>query len=94
MRPCWSRPKAAPTALAAAIEPVALRGVADVGAGRANCVVVTEPGLVGLDELAERIETLALPPPAADAAPTAEIPVIYDGADLAEVARLTGLQPR
>jgi KipI family sensor histidine kinase inhibitor len=77
--------------LAAAIDPVRIPGVVDVIPGASTVLVVTEPGGVGLDELAGLIEALPLPPAGAGAAPAAEIPVVYDGADLAEVARLTGL---
>src|SRR5262245_13720216 len=47
-------------------------------------------------DLVERFDPGGLPPPAAlpstvDGGPPVEIPVRYDGEDLAEVARLTGL---
>ncbi len=79
--------------LAAAIGAVRLPHLVDVIPGARTVLVVTEPGLVALDELAARIEALPLPPAAAAAAREAEIPVVYDGPDLAEVARLTGLSP-
>jgi KipI family sensor histidine kinase inhibitor len=77
--------------LAAAICAERISGVAEVIPGAETVLVVTEPGSAGLDELAARIEALPLPPAGAAAARTAEIPVVYDGPDLAEVARLTGL---
>jgi KipI family sensor histidine kinase inhibitor len=78
-------------ALAAAIVSERYSGVLDVIPGAQTVLVVTEPGRVGLDDLAARL--LALPPPQAEAGAgaLAEIPVVYDGPDLAEVARLTGL---
>lgn len=76
--------------MAAAMLPVRIAGVLDVVAGAGTVLVTTEPGSVDLGELAARV--LAMPLPAAGAATAArEIPVRYDGLDLAEVARLTGL---
>jgi KipI family sensor histidine kinase inhibitor len=79
--------------LAAAIGAVRLPHLVDVIPGARTVLVVTEPGLVALDELAARIEALPLPPAGSAAAREVEIPVVYDGPDLAEVARLTGLSP-
>jgi len=79
--------------LAAAIEAERILNLVDVIPGARTVLVATEPGLVALDELAARIESLPLPPAGAAAAREAEIPVVYDGPDLAEVARLTGLSP-
>ena len=80
-------------ALAAAIVSQRYDGVLDVVPGADTVLVTTEPGRADLAGLAERVA--ALEPPAAGPAATAlaEIPVIYDGPDLAEVARLTGLPP-
>jgi KipI family sensor histidine kinase inhibitor len=77
--------------LAAAISLARIAGVLDVVPGASTVLVVTEPGRLDLDKLAARV--LALPLPAASPAASAltEIPVVYDGPDLAEVARLTGL---
>jgi KipI family sensor histidine kinase inhibitor len=77
--------------LAAAITLARISGVLDVVPGASTVLVITEPGRLDLDELAARL--LALPLPAASPAASAltEIPVVYDGPDLAEVARLTGL---
>jgi KipI family sensor histidine kinase inhibitor len=79
--------------LAAAIEAERVPHLVDVIPGARTVLVVTEPGLVALDELAARIESLPLPPAGAAVAGEAEIPVVYDGPDLAEVARLAGLSP-
>ncbi|HUA31108.1 MAG TPA: 5-oxoprolinase/urea amidolyase family protein [Streptosporangiaceae bacterium] len=80
-------------ALAAAIVSQHYDGVLDVVPGADTVLITTEPGRADLAELAERVA--ALTPPAAEpgAAALAEIPVVYDGPDLAEVARLTGLSP-
>ena len=79
--------------LAAAILPVRPEGVLDVVPGAGTVLVITEPGSVDLAELADQLLALPLPPASrADAALT-EIPVVYDGPDLDEVARLTGLPP-
>ena len=78
--------------LAAAISAERGTGVLDVVPGATTVLVTTEPGL-DLARLAERILALPLPEAGPAAAAAAEIPVVYDGDDLAEVARLTGLSP-
>jgi KipI family sensor histidine kinase inhibitor len=78
--------------LAAAISAERGTGVLDVVPGATTVLVTTEPGL-DLARLAERILALPLPGAGPAAAAAAEIPVVYDGDDLAEVARLTGLSP-
>jgi KipI family sensor histidine kinase inhibitor len=78
-------------ALAAAIVSARYDGVVDVVPGAETVLVTTEPGRVDLAELAERVVALELPVAGPGAAALAEIPVVYDGPDLAEVARLTGL---
>ena len=77
--------------LAAAIGAAVLPGVLDVVPGAACVLVVTEPGRWDLAALERRIAALPLPAEAGPGAPEIEIPVHYDGADLAEVAELTGL---
>lgn len=80
--------------LAAAIAALRLPGVTDIVPGAATVLVIAEPGGMGLARLAGRIRELLAgpvpPAPAAGAAPVS-VPVCYDGPDLAEVARLTGL---
>jgi KipI family sensor histidine kinase inhibitor len=67
-------------------------GVAELVPGYRTLLVVAEPGRAGtLDELAEALPGLELPPAEAVAGDPVEIPVRYDGEDLEEVARLTGL---
>jgi KipI family sensor histidine kinase inhibitor len=80
-------------ALAAALRAERIPGVLDAIAGAHTVLVLTEPGSWDLDELARRVAAVpdAGVDPAGQAA--AEIPVRYDGPDLAEVARLTGLRP-
>jgi KipI family sensor histidine kinase inhibitor len=75
--------------LAAAARAARLPGVIDVITGAVTVLLVTEPGR-DLAALEREVAALGLP----DHAPAAgevEIPVVYDGPDLAEVARLAGL---
>jgi KipI family sensor histidine kinase inhibitor len=78
-------------ALAAAIVAQRYDGVLDVVPGAETVLVTTEPGRVDLAALAERVTALEPPAAGPETAAPAEIPVVYDGPDLAEVARLTGL---
>jgi KipI family sensor histidine kinase inhibitor len=87
-----------PARLAAAIAAARIPGVSDIVPGAETVLVVTEPGGGGLGELAERLRQIVRSDvDAADGSteaaggPVAEIPVRYDGPDLAEVAGLTGL---
>ena len=77
-------------ALAGALRAERIPGVLDAVAGARTVLVMTEPGSWDLGELAARVA--AVPVPRSDPAgqALAEIPVLYDGPDLAEVARLTG----
>lgn len=80
----------APHALRAAVEAAGLPGVTEIVPGERTVLVVFS-GPVGDAE--RRLEVLE----AAAAQPRGrlvEIPVVYDGADLAEVAALTGLTAR
>jgi KipI family sensor histidine kinase inhibitor len=77
--------------LAAAISAAALPGVLDIVPGAVCVLVVTEPGRWDLADLERRIRALPLPDEAGPGAREVEIPVRYDGADLAAVADLTGL---
>ncbi|MFC0042132.1 5-oxoprolinase subunit PxpB [Actinomadura rayongensis] len=76
-----------PHRLDAAVRAASLPGVVDVVPGE-RTVLITTTG--DPDRLAERVAALTPPPRTAADAPPVEIPVIYDGADLAEVADLTG----
>jgi KipI family sensor histidine kinase inhibitor len=80
--------------LAAQVAELDLDGVVDLVPATRTVLVRFDPAATTLEEVARRVRALD---PAAGAAPDAgevEIPVTYDGADLAEVAELTGLAPR
>lgn len=92
-----------PARLAAAIAAERVPGVTDIIPGARAVLVVTEPGRCDLGSLAGRLRLLARPGGPAGGAEAdevagrteaagevAEIPVRYDGPDLAEVAKLTG----
>ncbi|HEV2892343.1 MAG TPA: allophanate hydrolase subunit 1, partial [Actinomycetota bacterium] len=67
-------------------------GVVELVPGYRTVLIVADPERAGvLDELAAGLPGLELPPAGAMAGETVEIPVSYDGEDLAEVAGLTGL---
>lgn len=78
-------------ALAAAVRAAGLPGVLDVVPGYRTVLVTTdEPAR--LMAVRDALPQLGLSrPPAADGGRRVEVPVVYDGADLAEVGRLTGL---
>ena len=78
--------------LASAITSGRLPGVLDVVPGARTVLVTTEPGSWDLAELARRIQVLPLPDDPAQDRALAEVPVTYDGPDLADVAELTGLE--
>jgi KipI family sensor histidine kinase inhibitor len=88
-----------PARLAAALAAERIRGVTDIIPGAQTVLVVTEPGSCDLGSLARRIRELAGAglgaaggtDPTGPEGDLAEIPVLYDGPDLAEVATLTGL---
>ena len=67
-------------------------GVVELVPGHRTLLLVAEQGRAEvLDELAEDLPELELPDADAVAGEPVEIPVRYDGEDLPEVARLTGL---
>jgi KipI family sensor histidine kinase inhibitor len=67
-------------------------GVVELVPGYRTLLVVAEPGRAeALDELAAGLPELELPDAEEVAGEPVEIPVTYDGEDLPEVARLTGL---
>jgi KipI family sensor histidine kinase inhibitor len=75
--------------LRAALRDARVEGVVDVVPGEKTVLVTVDPARCDLSHLAARIPGL----PLATSDPqqeTVEIPVVYDGEDLAEVARLTG----
>src|SRR5260221_2230600 len=77
--------------LTAAIVSQRIPGVLDVIPGARTVLVTTEPGRLDLGELAERVLALPLPATGVGATELVELPVVYDGPDLADVAHLTGL---
>ncbi len=80
-------------ALAAAVRGERPAGVLDVVPAARTVLLVTEPG-TALDPLAALVTSLSSSAPTVSAAAgtePVEIAVVYDGPDLAEVARLTGL---
>ncbi|MFG2003220.1 5-oxoprolinase subunit PxpB [Spirillospora sp. NPDC048911] len=77
--------------LHAAVREAAVAGVVDVVPGERTVLVVIDPARCDLGRLAARLPALALPESAAGGAAPVEIPVLYDGADVDEVAALTGL---
>ena len=82
-----------PAELAAAIRAAALPGVIDVVPGARTVLVSFKPGSWPAAELVGRLRRLPRHPgpDQGDAADVAEIDVVYDGPDLADVAALTGL---
>ena len=78
--------------LHAALRALELPWVVELVPGYRTVLVVADPARAGaLDELAAELPTLELPPAEEVAGEPVEIPVSYDGEDLPEVARLTGL---
>lgn len=67
-------------------------GAEDVVAGGATVLVVARPG-TDLARLASEIGRRSLGPAASSSGRDVTIPVAYDGPDLEEVARITGLTP-
>ena len=80
-----------PAWLAAAIAAAAWPGVREVVPGAQTVLVITEPGSVPLDQLAAAVSSLPVLEPEASQTGLVEIPVSYDGADLADVAELARL---
>ncbi|MFI0485111.1 5-oxoprolinase subunit PxpB [Actinomadura sp. 9N215] len=76
--------------LDAALRDDPLPGVVDVVPGEQTVLLIADPS-ADLDRLAARLSQLRLPEDAASDVEPVEIPVVYDGADLDEVAALTGL---
>ena len=80
-----------PARLAAGVTAARLHGVTDVIPGARTVLVITEPGSWDLNELARVIAGLPLPDAPAGSDLVTELPVVYDGPDLLDVAELTGM---
>jgi KipI family sensor histidine kinase inhibitor len=87
---------AGPARLAAAIRAAGLPGLVDVIPGARTVLVTVEPGsFADTGELARRLLEVRIGDRQADAAgQVTQIEVCYDGPDLADVAKLTGLTVR
>ena len=77
--------------LHAALRDADLPGVVELVPGYETLLVIADPRVTDLDRLAAELPGWELPPVAAVAGELVEIPVVYDGEDLPEVARHTGL---
>jgi KipI family sensor histidine kinase inhibitor len=80
-----------PAWLAAAIKAAAWPGVREIVPGAQTVLVIIEPGSMPLDKLTAAIAALAVAEPESGETRLVEIPVSYDGPDLAEVAELAQL---
>ncbi|MGV9800241.1 5-oxoprolinase subunit B family protein [Mycobacterium sp. NPDC003449] len=76
---------------AAAVRHAGLPGVCEVVPGLTTLLVTLDPGVTSAAELRAGLQRLVPGPGDADDADCHIIEVCYDGADLAEVSRLTGL---
>ena len=83
---------AAVHALAAAVRTAALPGVVDVAPGYRTVLVTADAA--ALPAVRDALPRLAASPPPVVAARTVVLDVVYDGEDLPEVCRLTGLSPQ
>jgi KipI family sensor histidine kinase inhibitor len=80
-----------PARLAAAIASAALPGVTDVVPGARTVLVIGQPATWRPAEIEAAIGRLGLTEPGATDDRPLEVPVVYDGQDLADVARLARL---
>jgi KipI family sensor histidine kinase inhibitor len=80
-----------PAWLAAAINAAELPGVLDVVPGARTVLVIAEPGSIPMGELAQAVARLPVAEPPGAETGLVEIPVSYDGPDLADVAELAGM---
>lgn len=73
--------------------PQALAGIDEVVAGHETVLISWEPGRQAPPDLAERLTALLAGPHAKEEAGRIEVPVVYDGPDLAAVAQTCGVSP-
>jgi KipI family sensor histidine kinase inhibitor len=76
--------------LAAVVGASSFDGVVDIVPAARTLLVVTEPG-TALEPLVKQLTSLSFRSSGSSDGATVEISVVYDGPDLADVARLTGL---
>jgi KipI family sensor histidine kinase inhibitor len=76
--------------LAAVVGASSFDGVVDIVPAARTLLVVTEPG-TALEPLVKQLTSLSFTSSGSSDGSTVEISVVYDGPDLADVARLTGL---
>ncbi|OLT15338.1 allophanate hydrolase [Serinicoccus sp. CUA-874] len=81
-------------ALHAALQEVSPPGVVDLVPAARTLLLQLDPALTDPGAVAEVVRSTTLQPGAAPEADSVEIAVVYDGADLAEVAEHTGMGPR
>jgi len=79
--------------LAEAVRAQRHRGITDIVPAERTVLVRFDPRVVGSVEIGEWLDSVRPLASGSAAEPALELPVHYDGADLAEVARLTGLTP-
>jgi KipI family sensor histidine kinase inhibitor len=80
-------------ALYAALSDSPPEGVVDVVPAARTVLLVTDPGRTTLDAVAAAVRATAPRPGGRAAGDAIELPVHYDGADLAELAGLLGTEP-
>ncbi|WP_238335735.1 5-oxoprolinase subunit PxpB [Serinicoccus kebangsaanensis] len=78
-------------ALHAALEQAPPPGVIDLVPAARTLLLQLDPAQTAVDAVAEQVRSVSVRPGAAPVAGRVELPVVYDGSDLAEVAELTGL---
>jgi KipI family sensor histidine kinase inhibitor len=78
-------------ALGAAFRSAGVDGVIDVVGGLDSVLVVYEPHVVDFDTLAERLRSVTARPLTLRDPPTIVLPTAFDGPDLDEVGRISGL---
>jgi allophanate hydrolase subunit 1 len=78
-------------ALGVAIRAARIDGVVDVVGGFDSVVVIYEPGLTDFDRVAAQVRSVTVRPPEDTAAKMVALPTSFDGPDLDEVGRISGL---
>jgi KipI family sensor histidine kinase inhibitor len=78
-------------ALGVAVRSAAIEGVVDVVGGLDSVLVIYEPGAVAFDHLAERLGSIRARPTGRRDETAIVIPATFDGPDIEEVGRISGL---